>query len=201
MEVPPEIPQIFRIGPGMLILGSFCVVTTLIVLSQALRWGNFREGLIVEGMMLLFLAIPLVIFLGGLQGILALIFMSKKRRAWWRSTIVILPSLVLIAGLLFETVSLFPHERRARNELEDHLGGPLPASVRNVTLDFSGGIDPGWIFDFDISPEDFETLKSYRDYGKSMGSQLQHHDESHSQFYYLDYDPATRRCKFQSLDY
>jgi hypothetical protein len=201
VEIPPEIPEIFRIGPGMLILGSYCIVTTLMVLSQALRWGNFREGLIVESMMLAFLSIPLAVLLGGFQGVLAILFMSKKRRAWWRSTLVILPSLVLVADLLFAMISLFPHEKRARNELEHHLGGPVPASLRNVTLDFSGGIDPKWIFHFEISPEDFEILTTYRDYGRSMGSPLHHHDESHGQFYYLDYDPATRLCKFQSIDY
>jgi|GEM_PF-4819371 len=195
-----ELPQFYRLGPWMLIFGSFVVTLGLGILTSALRWSDFLLGLKVSAFMFALLAIPLFVVLAAVQGILSAIVMSRRRRAAWRTWVVLAPALLIVALSLVDIASLFPPERRARRELAQHLGGAVPDSVRDVTLDYSGGIDPGWAFRFRITPGDFEKVRGYRAYHE-QGGRLQHHSEPDSQFYYLDYDPATGRCEFQSQDY
>lgn len=200
---PPEIPPFFRIGPVMLIIGSVSLAAASMVLAGALPWSDLRSGFLVATMMTFTFGIPLFVILLLVQSVLGLIFMRGRRRAWWRTVLVLLPAALVVGGCLFSIVNLFPPERRARRELGQHLGGPLPASIRNVRLHYAGGIDPTWQFDFTLSPGDYEAIKGYRNYkprsGPSASGTLQAQITGY--FFYLEYDPASKRCSFQALNY
>ena len=171
------------------------------ILSQTLRHADLMEGLMISVPYMMLLWVPLAIVLVVVQGLLALAFMSRGRRSWWRSGLVVLPSALLIVISLLDITSLYPPERRARRELAHHLGGPIPTSVHSIKLDYRGGIDPGWSFEFKVSPEDFRVIQSYRDYepdGLAAGTSFRLIDER-STFFHLEFDPKTGRCRFRKL--
>ncbi|PAW63596.1 MAG: hypothetical protein B9S38_17310 [Verrucomicrobiia bacterium Tous-C4TDCM] len=202
---PREIHPFFKVGPLMLVLGSLSASALLITLAQALQWSDPGRGFVVS--LFFTFGLPLLIVLLVIQTVLALIFMTRRRRAWWRSTVVLLPAALLMLGALASTASLYPPERRARNELQRFLGGPLPASARDFTLHYEGGIDPTRRFEFSLSSTDYMTIRRFRDYQASAGSTatwatptMVQADEP-GRFFYLDYSAARDRCTLHVLDY
>lgn len=209
----PPLPMFFRLSPLLLIPGSLTVVAGSLVLASTLRWSDPIEGLPVAAVMTFLFGIPLYILLTIVQSVLGLIFMSRRRRAGWRTCMVLLPAALLVGLALYEIVQLYPPERRARRDLAGHLDGPLPPSIDNLELYYRGGIDPDWTFTFTIAPDDYKTIKAYRTYEPSPGATipsgpgtvtlsptaLQAHETGY--FYYLDYDLGTRRCTFQAMNY
>lgn len=207
-DAPPrEIHPFFKVGPLMLVLGSLSASALMITLAQALQWSDPGRGLVVSLFFTFTFGLPLLIVLLVIQTVLALIFMTRRRRAWWRSTLVLLPAALLMFGALASITSLYPPERRARNELQRFLGGPLPASARDFTLHYEGGIDPTRRFEFSLSSTDYAAIRRFRDYGLPGGtsgalttpSTVQAHEPG--KFYYLDYSTARNRCTFHVLDY
>ena len=179
----------------------------MITLAQALQWSDPGRGFVVSLFFTFTFGLPLLIVLLVVQTLLALIFMTRRRRAWWRSTLVLLPAALLMLGALASIASLYPPERRARNELQRFLGGPLPASARDFSLHYEGGIDPTRRFEFSLSSTDYVAIRRYRDYGPTPGgpgilktpTTVQAHEPG--RFYYLDYSTSRDRCTFQVLDY
>jgi MFS family permease len=199
-----EIPMFFRIGPVMLVMASFCIVSTVLLLAEALRWSDFRGGLMGGVFMIFIFGIPLFVMLGVVQLILGSIFMSNGRRAWWRTLVVLLPAILIIVAALVSIVNLYPPERRARNELDHFLGGPVPASISSIKLTYSGGIDPTRDFEFNLIPKDYDQISGYRYYrnrGGSPSSASALVAEGRGGLYYLDYDPAHARCTFSIHHY
>jgi hypothetical protein len=204
---PPDIevkaiPMFFRIGPVTLILGSVCSVWTVMFLSEALRWTNLQRGLEGSVVMVMLFGLPLIIFLLVVQGWLACILMSRGRRGWWRTSLVLLPAALLVLFRLFGIIELYPPERRARNELGRFLGKPLSESAANVSMSFVGGIGPIWEFQFDATSQDYERIKRSKDFepaGDSRRSPSTLQVIEGGYLYYLDYDPASSRCSFWAL--
>ncbi|WP_193212069.1 hypothetical protein [Luteolibacter marinus] len=199
IDAPPEIPAFFRVGPSLLIPASICLAAGTMVLSEALGWWIFYEGLIGASLMVLLLGIPLWLIVLVVEWFLALVFMSRGRRAWWRTTLVVLPAALIILAALVSIARLYPPELRARRELRRHLGGSLPASVDRVRLRYSGGMDPCWDFQFTVSPGDYEIIKSLHDFEPTHRSSPALRAEGRGGSYYLDYDPGTGRCRFQDV--
>lgn len=204
---PPEIHPFFKVGPLMLVLGSLSASALMVTLAQALQWSDPGRGFVVSLLFTFTFGLPLLIVLLVMQALLALIFMTRRRRSWWRSTLVLLPAALLAIGALASIASLYPPERRARNELRHFLGGPLPASARDFTLHYEGGIDPTRRFEFSLSSTDYVAIRRYRDYVTSAGSTatwatptMVQADEP-GRFYYLDYSTARGRCTLHVLDY
>lgn len=204
---PREIHPFFKVGPLMLVLGSLSASAVMMTLAQALPWSDPGRGFVVSLLFTFTFGLPLLIALLVVQGLLALIFMTRRRRAWWRSMLVLLPAALLMLGALTSIVSLYPPERRARRELQHFLGGPLPASARDFTLHYEGGIDPTRRFEFSLSSTDYVAVRRYRDYISSAGSTaiwatptMVQADEP-GRFFYLDYSATRGRCTFQVLDY
>lgn len=198
---PPEIPLFFRIGPGMLIMGSICVSATLLALADALAFKDLAEGLQSS----VFMVVVAMIVMALIQGFLGLLFMAGKRRAWWRSILVLIPAAVISLGSLYGISTLYPHERWARNKLERYLGGPVPASVKNASLDYHCNAlgATRWKFDFDLSPEDWARITSYSRYqGRSSeavvswGQHIPARASAETGFFQLEYHPHTQRCTF-----
>ena len=205
---PPEIHPLFKVGPLMLVLGSLSASALLITLAQALQWSDPGRGFVVSLFFTFTFGLPWLIVLFVVQTLLALIFMTRRRRAWWRSTLVVLPAALLMLGALASIASLYPPERRARNELQRFLGGPLPASARDFTLHYEGGIDPTRTFEFSLASADYAAIRHYRNYTPTGGlsssvpmtsSTLQ--SDEPGNFYYLDYDAARQRCNFRVFNY
>lgn len=164
---PRDIHPFFKVGPLMLVLGSLSSTALMMTLAQALQWSDHGRGFVSSLLSTFIFGLPLLIVLFVIQTVLALIFMTRRRRAWWRSTLVLLPAALLMICELASIVSLYPPERRARNELQHFLGGPLPASARDFTLYYEGGIDPTRRFEFSLSSTDYVTIRRFRDYEPS----------------------------------
>lgn len=202
-----EIHPFFKVGPLMLVLGSLSASTLMVTLAQALQWSDPGRGFVVSLFFTFTFGLPLLIALLVVQTLLALIFMTRRRRAWWRSALVLLPAALLMLGALAGIASLYPPERRARNELQRFLGGPLPASACDFTLQYEGGIDPTRRFEFSLSSTDYVAIRRYRDYGLPGGTSgalitpttVQAHESG--RFYYLDYSTVRKRCTLHVLDY
>lgn len=204
---PHDVHPFFKVGPLMLVLGSLSASAMMMTLAQALQWSDPGRGFAVSLFFTFTFGLPVLMVLFVIQTILALIFMTRRRRAWWRSGIVLLPAALLIFAALASITSLYPPERRARNQLQEFLGGPLPASARNFTLHYEGGIDPTRRFEFSLSSTDYMTIRSFRDYQTSAGSTttwatptMVQADEP-GRFFYLDYNTARDRCTLHVLDY
>ncbi len=200
---PHDVHPFFKVGPLMLVLGSLSASAIMMTLAQALQWSDPGRGFAVSLFFTFTFGLPVLMVLFVIQTILALIFI----RAWWRSGIVLLPAALLIFAALASITSLYPPERRARNQLQEFLGGPLPASARNFTLHYEGGIDPTRRFEFSLSSTDYMTIRSFRDYQTSAGSTttwatptMVQADEP-GRFFYLDYNTARDRCTLHVLDY
>lgn len=207
-DLPPhDVHPFFKVGPLMLVLGSLSASAIMMTLAQALQWSDPGRGFAVSLFFTFTFGLPVLMVLFVIQTILALIFMTRRRRAWWRSGIVLLPAALLIFAALASIASLYPPERRARNDLQRFLGGPLPASARDFTLHFEGGIDPTRRFEFSLSSTDYAAIRRYRDYGLPGGtsgalttpSTVQAHEPG--TVYYLDYSTARNRCTFHVVDY
>ena len=199
---PPEIHPFFKVGPLMLVLGSLSASALLITLAQALQWSDPGRGFVVSLFFTFTFGLPLLLALLVVQTLLALCFMTRRRRAWWRSTLVLLPAGLLLVGALAAIVSLYPHERRALNELKSCLGGPLPSSARDFSLHYEGGIDPTRRFEFSLSPADYVAILRYRDYVPSpMITPTTVQADEPGRFFYLDYSTSRDRCTFKVLDY
>ncbi len=202
-----EIHPIFKVGPLMLVLGSVSAAALMMTLAQALQWSDPARGLVVSLFFTFTFGLPLLIVLFAIQTVLALIFMTRHRRAWWRSTLVVLPAALMMIGVLASIASLYPPERRARNELGRFLGGPLPASARDFTLHYEGGIDPTRRFEFSLSSADYDTIRRFRDYEPSpedpglMLTPSAVRAFETGRFFYLDYSAARNHCTLHVLDY
>jgi hypothetical protein len=161
---PPlrDIHPFFKVGPLMLVLGSLSASAMMMTLAQALEWSDPGRGFAVSLFFTFTFGLPVLMVLFVIQAILALLFMTRRRRAWWRSGIVLLPAALLTFAALASITSLYPPERRARNELQRFLGGPLPASARDFTLHYEGGIDPTRRFEFSLSSSDYAAIRRYR---------------------------------------
>jgi hypothetical protein len=206
---PPlhDIHPFFKVGPLMLVLGSLSASAMMMTLAQALQWSDLGRGFAVSLFVTFTFGLPVLMVLFVIQTILALIFMTRRRRAWWRSGIVLLPATLLIDAALAPILSLYPPERRARNELKEFLGGPLPASASEFTLHYEGGIDPTRRFEFSLSSTDYATIRRFRDYQSSAGSTaswatptMVQADEP-GRFFYLDYSTVGNRCTLHVFDY
>lgn len=200
LDPPPAVRPILRIGPLLLIPASILLAALSLIVAEALRWSNPFDGLMGGAIMVLVFGLPLWILAVVIQSVLGLVFMSRRRRSWWRTLIVTSPSALLVLVSLVSIVGLYPPERRARRELGRYLGGHLPASVDHVRLNYAGGIDPSWSFEFSVDPLDYAEIRNFRNYEPSMRSpRIQFHEVG--RFYYLDYDSAGRRCRFDVVAY
>jgi hypothetical protein len=200
VKAPSDVASIWRIGPLFLIPASILLAGAVMMVAEALRHADFLEGLAISGSIVMVFGLPAFAILVIVEGFLALAFM-RGRRSWWRTALVVFPSALLILHSLWEIVGLYPPERRVRRELAHHLGGPVPESVQAISLNYRGGIDPSWEFKFRASPDDFQQIKTYRDYKPGTGSRperLQFVSER-STFFYLEFDARTGWCKFSKL--
>jgi hypothetical protein len=204
---PTAIHPFFKVGPLMLVLGSLSLVAVMMIVVQTLEWSDHAKGFAVSLIFTFTFGLPVLVALLVAQSVLALIFMSRRRRGWWRTVIVLLPAALLTGGLLAGIASFYPPERRARNELARFLGGPLPASARDFTLHFEGGIDPTRTFEFTLSPTDYVAIRRYRDYTPSGGfssvppTPTEVQADEPGKVYYLDYSASRRRCTFRVFRY
>ena len=193
---PEEIPPFFRIGPLTLVLGSFCIYGTLVLLAEALQWRDLKDG-IKSGMLLAILA---TILIAPLQFLIAFACMSRKRRGNWRTLLVIIPALLVSLLSIYQISTLYPHERRARNQLASFLQGPVPPSVRNLDLDYRGDAFGGtrWLISFDLSPADWDSISKYPPFESSPLHAASGRAWGHEggAFFAIEFDSAARRCRY-----
>lgn len=191
-------------APLLAVVASAFFAVVLVGVIEALRWtepDGFAHGMLF-GMILP--GIPTLLFLLVVQGSLAWLLTSRGRRAWWRFLIVLCPTAVIVALSLQSIVGLYPPEKRARRELPHFLGGPVPPSATDLSIRFTGGMDPSWSFGFKVSPEDYDAIRHYRAYGAAQSDSagmawLQFPADGHpapndATVYYLGYDAGKSRC-------
>lgn len=198
LDKPHDIPAFFRIGSKLLNVASISVAATLAALSEALQWEDVISGLASGAL----LSVMAVIFLLPAQGVLGLLLMSGGRRAWWRTSLVIAPSALISLFCLYFVSTLYPHERWAKNKLADYIGGPVPASVKNITLDYKCGAlgATQWVFKFDLGSDDWNKILTYPRYQDEIPglhpSRSGADVADENGFFSFRYDRSAQRCEF-----
>ena len=149
-----------EVNPWLLIAGSSSLAGVARILSVALCWSDPLLGLPWASLSTCILLLPMIAY----QVWTATSGLMDHCSAKWRAFLLLSPAVLSLSFSIWTIVDLYPHEKRARNELREHIGGPLPPSLRNVELNYRGGAEPLHTFRFNLSHTDFESIGGYYPY-------------------------------------